>query len=163
MSEETKQGRNDDGRFIGNEHAPVIKPPDSTEPTPPAKIVNPSVDIDPNVITKDQAKTLIEERNTMAEQMLKMQSTLDKQDQREQQKIYEKAREVKMEKLRELNPKLADKHKDTSDLEKIDLLIDTAESFKNDFTEYNKGKGDGDKKKKGPVFRIDLKTGLPTN
>ena len=162
MSEEIKQGRTDDGRFTGTEPAPGTGTPDSTGTPPPAKTITPSVDIDPNGMTKDQAKTLIDEKNTMATQMSKMQATLDKQEQREQQKIYEKARAVKMDRLRDLNSKLADKHKDTSDLEKIDLLIDTAESFKSDFTEYNKGK-DSETKKKGPVFKIDLKTGLPTN
>ena len=161
------QGRTDDGRFTGNAPAPTAGTPD--DPNSPASIDDGAGSFDINIKTiadeetQKQVKKLVEERKSSNIQIASMKATLDKQEQREQQKIYKKARDTKMDRLRELNSKLADKHKNTSDLDKIDLLIDTAESYKSDFTEYNKGKGKDDDKKKGPVFKIDLKTGLPTN
>ena len=86
-----------------------------------------------------------------------MKQMIAKQDEREIAKQYESQRTEKIAKLRLLKPQLADKYKDESSLDKLDMLIDTAQAFASDFPEYSKAGIEAEKPQL--MGYIDPKTG----
>lgn len=112
----------------------------------------------PDETTQKAVKKLMEEREELRSQVSEVSTLLKQMNEREQQLQLEKVRAEKLGELRSIDPRLAEKYKDVTDLDKIDLLIDTAKSFKSNFAEYQSEADEGNKPKI-PPSRIDLRSG----
>lgn len=105
----------------------------------------------------DSERASDESTEQLRQELSELKSQLQRMNEREQQLQLEKVRAEKLGELREIDPRLAEKYADETDPERIDLLIDTARSFKNNFAEYQ-SEEEGEKPRT-PPSRIDLKTG----
>lgn len=94
----------------------------------------------------------MKQNEKLMERVDKLSEKLEERDQKELEKRYQNERAQKLKELRSLDRRAAEKFKDETDLDKLDVAIDLAKDFTSGFPEYEgPDVDDSDNKPKGLV------------
>lgn len=88
--------------------------------------------------TKDGIKAIMASNAILTEKITKMETERHRE-------IFEKQRNERLDQLKQLDVRIFEKHKEEMDIGRLDLLIDTAKEYANNFPKYQ-----ADKDKKDP-------------